>query len=494
MLPWLVVAAVAAYTGYQIFGAIYNIYFHPLASFPGPKLWIAFPVLRRIFAATGNLDRELIKFHQRFGEVVRFTDDSLSFTTAQAWKDIYGYGHGSKQWPKEEFRPPGSVNNILFCNDVEHARFRKALAPAFSEQSLRLQEDLIKGYVDILIASLREEADKGQNADMTMWYNLTTFDIISDLAFGEPSNCLKNKAYTEYIITIFKFLQVVPMIQLAKFYPSIWKTISLFIGKSVQTKRENLFKIGTDTAMKRKNDRSKDGRGDFMEALLRHSEMKDPISDAELGSNAHILFMAGSETSSTLLAGTTYYMLKTPGVIQNAMQEVRSAFENQDDITFTSASAKIPYTLACLEEGLRMYPPVPTCLVRTTPEPATISGYAVPAGTHVGVHQLAANMSHRNFSQPDSFKPERWMPELNSDEKSPFYSDNRDARQPFSIGPRNCIGMNLAFAEMRQILARVLWNFDLELVDKEQHWAKQKTYVVWAKEPLLCHIRARKSV
>lgn len=80
------------------------------------------------------------------------------------------------------------------------------------------------------------------------------------------------------------------MIQLAKFYPSIWKTISLFIGKSVQTKRANLFKIGTDTAMKRKNDRSKDGRGDFMEALLKYSEMKDPISDAELGSNAHILF------------------------------------------------------------------------------------------------------------------------------------------------------------------------------------------------------------
>lgn len=69
------------------------------------------------------------------------------------------------------------MNNIIFSNDVEHARFRKALAPAFSEQSLRLQEDLIKGYVDMLIATLREEADKEQNVDMTMWYNLTTFDI-----------------------------------------------------------------------------------------------------------------------------------------------------------------------------------------------------------------------------------------------------------------------------------------------------------------------------
>lgn len=89
---------------------------------------------------------------------------------------------------------------------------------------------------------------------------------------------------------MFKFIQIVPFVALARFYPSIWKIVSLFIGKGVNEKRDALFKIGTDTAMKRKADRSKDGRGDFMEALLKHSEQKAPITDAELGSNAHILF------------------------------------------------------------------------------------------------------------------------------------------------------------------------------------------------------------
>lgn len=64
----------------------------------------------------------------------------------------------------------------------------------------------------------------------------------------------------------------------------------MFLGKGVDEKRNALFKIGTDTAMKRKADRSKDGRGDFMEALLKHSEEKAPITDAELAGNAHILF------------------------------------------------------------------------------------------------------------------------------------------------------------------------------------------------------------
>lgn len=159
--------------------AVYNLYFHPLAraGFKGPKLWIAFPVLRHIARCRGVLDESMVRLHQKYGDVVRFQDDGLSFTAAQAWKDIYGYGHGSSQWPKQEFRPPGTVDNVLFSNDADHARFRRALSHAFSEKALSQQEGLIRGYVDLLIESLAEEAKSGNSADMTMWYNLTTFDI-----------------------------------------------------------------------------------------------------------------------------------------------------------------------------------------------------------------------------------------------------------------------------------------------------------------------------
>lgn len=162
---------------YQIVQAIRLVYFHSLSSFPGPKLWIAFPITRHIYACSGVLDRKLMQFHSQYGEVVRFCDDSLSFTTAQAWKDIYGYGHGHTQWPKRSFAPPGGPASIFFSDDKDHARFRRTLSHAFSEQALRLQEDLIKGYVDLLIKSLREEADADKVIDATMWYNLTTFDI-----------------------------------------------------------------------------------------------------------------------------------------------------------------------------------------------------------------------------------------------------------------------------------------------------------------------------
>ena len=273
-------------------------------------------------------------------------------------------------------------------------------------------------------------------------------------------------------------------------YPLVFRALTFFAGASMKKNRDNYFKMGDETAMRRKNDRSRDGRGDFMEALLKYSEEKEPILDEELAANAHILFVAGSETTATLLAGVTYWLLKTPEAYAKATKEIRDAFEKEDDITF-SAATKIPYTLACLEEGLRMYPPVPTCLTRITPAPAEISGYKVPGHTQVGVHQMSANYSSKNFHEPGKFRPERWLPEAMQDPLSPYHNDVLDSRQPFSVGPRNCIGRSLAFVEMRHILARVLWNFDLELVDKEENWMKQKTYALREKLPLFCHIKQR---
>lgn len=195
MLQLLALAVTGALVVQQLYIVIYNLYFHPLASFPGPKLWIAFPVLRYIAQCRGTFDQLMVQYHRYYGEVVRFDNDTLSFTTAQAWKDIYGYGHGQNQWPKQNFGRAKAVDHIISANDVNHARYRRSLSHAFSEQALRLQEDLIKGYVDMLIDSLREEAENDRNVDMTMWYNLTTFDIsmtplCHSYAFESCSGCV----------------------------------------------------------------------------------------------------------------------------------------------------------------------------------------------------------------------------------------------------------------------------------------------------------------
>lgn len=315
--------------------------------------------------------------------------------------------------------------------------------------------------------------------------------VVADLSFGEPSHCLESKEYSSFVRTIFRFIKLVPFLQLAKYSPTVWKAISLTVGPSMQRTRGTMMETCKKVVAKRKNDRSRQGTGDFFEYMLKFEGTKDEISDEELMSNANILFMAGSETTATLLVGATYWMLRTPDTMQKAVNEVRAAFSKEEDITFASASAKLPYMLACLEEALRLYSPIPTILFRSVLETSTISGYTVPANTEVGVHQMAANTSPANFNQPNTFIPERWLPETISDPDCPFYNDNREARQPFSVGPRNCIGKNLAFSEMRQILARVLWNFDLELAEPMKRWEKQKTFAIWDKGPLSLRIKLR---
>lgn len=72
----------------------------------------------------------------------------------------------------------------------------------------------------------------------------------------------------------------------------------------------------------------------------------------------------------------------------------------------------------------------------------------------------------------------------------PFNRDNKAAVQPFSFGPRNCLGKNLARAEMRLVMAKLLWRFDMELVQGGKDWKEgQRVWGFWVKPPLTCRLR-----
>ena len=117
-----------------------------------------------------------------------------------------------------------------------------------------------------------------------------------------------------------------------------------------------------------------------MDYMMQAKSEKTTLSVDELVANADLFMLAGTETTSTLLSGTTYWLLKTPSALRRVTEEVRAAFESDTDITFRSATDKLPYMKACLEEGLRIFPPVPSAFPRKTVagSPTLIDGVQIP--------------------------------------------------------------------------------------------------------------------
>jgi cytochrome P450 len=180
---------------------------------------------------------------------------------------------------------------------------------------------------------------------------------------------------------------------------------------------------------------SKEERADIIYYLTK-PEKNMSLTRPEIDSAAVVLMLAGSDTTPSILCGLTYLLLSHEVILAKLVQEIRSSFNSDSSIDLESVS-KLEYLGACIEEAFRVYPAAPIGFPREVPMGgASISGSWVPGGTTVYVTPLAAYNSSLNFRDPETFIPERWLPEL----EAIYSSDDKTAVQPFSTGPRDCLG------------------------------------------------------
>jgi cytochrome P450 len=312
----------------------------------------------------------LAKLHDQYGPVVRYTPNDVSFIGAAAWKDIYGHRTASREAMSKDlrmYRPTLTKStNILIANDADHSRMRRLLSHAFSEKALRGQEDLILSYVQKLITALRSQTQlKDQSMDLVKWYNFMTFDILGDLSFGQSFGCLDGGGYHPWVESIFHGFKLSTYMQALRRHPSLFPFVKWFLPSQLMRKQSQHQQLSMETAKKRVQQGPTD-HPDFMSYILRHTNGKGLTLD-EIGENANILIVAGSETTATLLSGVTFWLLKNPQIYDKLLEEIRSSFAKEDDITLEALS-RLPYLLAVLKEALRMYPPIPSGLNRIVPD------------------------------------------------------------------------------------------------------------------------------
>jgi cytochrome P450 len=223
----------------------------------------------------GEMPFETLEMHRRYGPVVRVAPDELAFADPQAWKDIYGHRKDleTKEIPKWwrfykqwETQP----ESLLNADHDFHAVLRKALSPSFSDKSMREQEPLISGYVDLLIKGIKANCTDGPQ-NMRDWYTWIAFDIIGDLAFGARFENLEKEQNHPWVRMVAnsqrEYMAVISLRTLGFVKLTIWI-------------RENLAKNAMKHAQQTQMtllDRIENGMGrpDLMESILRerHAEV-----------------------------------------------------------------------------------------------------------------------------------------------------------------------------------------------------------------------------
>ncbi|KAK5108380.1 hypothetical protein LTR62_008336 [Meristemomyces frigidus] len=421
---------------------LYVAYLGPLSKFPGPPLraYTTIPLIHTLF--TGLDPQVYPALHRKYGPIVRIAPNQLSFNGgAQPWNEIYGF---RKPGSGKPFKDPSfygkafnGVDGPITANDENHSRQRKILSHAFSDKALKEQEPLLKRWAEKMRDRMSQQADAGQKVDVLKMLNCTTFDIMGDLSFAEGLNMLDEGEYSPWVKTIFGSIKQATFVRGIKIYNAFTEyMVSEFLGKSKYARDKGAAHFGyCIERVNRRLEREPD-RPDLWSRILEKSPLgsEGGLSLDEHHSIASLFMVAGTETTATALSGTTFHLLKNPDILANLTAEIRTAFGSLQDMHLENL-AKQKYLMAVLQEGLRMYPPVPIALPRRSPAGGMmVEGEFIPAGTSIAVHQYSTYNDESHFKHAGEFHPERWLGDPE------FKDDHLNALEAFSVGPRNCLG------------------------------------------------------
>lgn len=131
------------------------------------------------------------------GDVVRVAPNELSFASVKSWTDIYGHQPAGKETLiKSEFYNMYGAGFKSLCvgserNPQKHRKMKTSLSAAFSTKALHEQEHIVAKTVDSFLSAISSE-NSPSGLNMTKWYEMISFDILGEMAFGESFGCIES--------------------------------------------------------------------------------------------------------------------------------------------------------------------------------------------------------------------------------------------------------------------------------------------------------------
>ena len=161
------------------------------------------------------------------------------------------------------------------------------------------------------------------------------------------------------------------------------------------------------------------------------------------------------------MSSLLFYLSRYPACYSKLTTSIRQIYMSSKDIRSGTKVAKCSYLRACIDESLRMSPPVGTALWREVGKNGIlIDGEYIASGMEVGIGLYS--LHHNEASFPDSFvfRPERWLETAESNVDKKAQAQMQASFQPFSLGSRKCAAQSFAYAELSLAIAKLLWFFD----------------------------------
>ncbi|KAI9597789.1 cytochrome P450 [Syncephalis fuscata] len=346
-----------------------------------------------------------------------------------------------------------------------HIKFtlKHMIGPVFSMQSVAEIEPLVhKAGTEPFIKRLESYAASGVTFDiMEMLYH-TTLDVIGEISFGGTFNALNSKPGEQH--PVIEWVSDVTYLGLMKdslgplcnsfFFPRFYKSEKLLLdfARSIIENRikENIKESGEEV----KNGYIKDVLQRLLES--EDSETGEKFDIKQLISESIVQLVGGTDTTAITLTWGLHLLDKHPKYGKLLKNELIEAFPDPQQTIVHNDVKNLTYLNATIWEILRVRPVAPGTQRKAPKGGAVISGYHISEGTIIMPSFKAIHNDTEIYGEDaEEFNPDRWIkatPEQHQKMRQHFLA--------FSMGSRACIGQNLAWMELRLLLANLMRRFD----------------------------------
>ncbi|KAK3667381.1 hypothetical protein LTR22_001897 [Elasticomyces elasticus] len=452
---------------------LYNITFHPLAKFPGPKLAAAtglYEIYYEIFLG-GKFSDRIFELHQRYGPIIRVTpyETKVHILDSSYYDSLFNFN------PELDKRRR-TFDNLHETPTFEmHRKRRRAFDPYFSRASILRLETVITTLVQKMCTQICEVKGTGTPLNMSTMYRCLTTDIVSDYCFSQSHNMLDdpqgNEKFVVAFVGIFKMLF---LMRESRWTAWLIQSMSVLPKWLVPTDECMAWIQGWQSGLGERIRDVKAGkkqvsRASVFEQYIHNDDVPvDEKSDKILLDNALLFVSAGLETTGFACATATYHILDSPTIYRTLKAEISSVWPKEGHMPPLTTLEKLPYLTACLKESLRLSIGVMSRFHRINHHrPIVYKEWTIDPGWSVSMSQRFVLYDEDIFPEAKTFRPERWLKGEQSRALDKCFV-------VFSRGARSCIGQSLAWAEMYLALASVVHSFDMSLHDTDRRHVDPK--------------------